>query len=153
MISHSAGDWIGFSLITALGGVGASYYLLDVVSGSVAKRWPVVTGRVTSSTIEQTPGRFGPGYKPRVKYTYAVDGVTYNGKRRRFDDDDYALKSSASSRLGRYIPGAEILVHYDPGDPSCSVLEPGTEWRTYYSIVFLGALFLIGLGLLLGYLH
>ena len=153
MIGHSAGDWIGFSIVTALGGVGASYYLLDVVSGSVAKRWPVVTGKVTTLTVEQTPGRFGSTYKPRVEYTYAVQGVTYTGNCRRFDDDGYASRSSASSRLGRYVLGAEIPVHYDPNDPSDSVLEPGTERRTYAYIVLLGALFLIGLGLLLGYLH
>ncbi len=151
MISHPASDWIGFSLATATGGAGASYYLLCVFSGSVAKRWPVVAGVVTSSTIQQTPSRLGSYYKPRVKYTYAVAGVTYTGNRRRFDDDDYAFKASATSRLAKYVPGAQIPVHYDPGDPSCSVLQPGTEWRTYSYIVFFGALLLVGLGLLFGY--
>jgi hypothetical protein len=153
MSSHSLSEWIGWSLATATGAAGTGCYLLSAISGSVDKRWPVVAGEVTSSRMEQTPSRLGHYYKPCVQYTYAVAGVTYTGNQRRFGDDDYAFKSSATSRLARYAPGTQIAVHYDPGDPSSSVLEPGNDWITYYAIVFFGAWFLIALALLLGYFH
>jgi uncharacterized protein DUF3592 len=153
MGSHSLSDWIGLSIATALGAAGVAYHLLAAISGAVAKRWPVVAGVVTSSTIEQIPSRFGHYYKPCVAYTYSVAGVTYTGKQRRFGDDDFEFKSSAASRLAKYTFGAQTPVHYDPDDPSTSVLEPGTESHTYIGIVFSGAWFLFALGALLGYLH
>jgi|SRR5947208_10554241 hypothetical protein len=152
MISYSLKDWIGLSLFTATGAAGTGYYLIDVISGSLARRWPALTGRVTSSRVEQIPGRFGSSYKPCVEYEYAVAGVTYSGDQRRFDDDAYMFKSSAAWRLVGYAPGTPIVVYYDPHDPSTSVLEPGTEWRTYSTILFFGAWFVFGLGALLGYL-
>ena len=153
MISHALNDWIFLSLATATGAAGTSYYLIDVISGSVARHWPAVTGRVTSSRVEQRPAlRFGSSYKPCVEYEFTVAEVSYKGDQLRFDDDDYAFKSSAAWRLVGYAPGAPIVVYYDPNDPSNSVLKPGSEWRTYGSILFFGALFVFGLGALLGYL-
>ncbi len=152
MISHSLNEWIGLGLATATGGAGTGYYLIQVISASRAKGWPVVTGTVTSSRVEQTPSlRLGPNYKPRVEYAYAIGGVTYRGDQLRFDDDPYAFRSSATSRLVGYAPGASIAVYYDPDDPSNSVLKPGSEWRTYSSIFFFAAWLILGLAALLGY--
>jgi uncharacterized protein DUF3592 len=153
MNSHSVYEWIGLSLATALGAVAFGDYLVSAISGLVARRWPVVAGVVTSSKIEQIPSRVGHYYKPCVEYTYSVADVTYTGNQRRFSDDDFAFKSSATSRLAKYASGVQVPVHYDPNDPSSSVLEPGNESSTYLGIVPCGAWFLFALALLLGYIH
>jgi len=152
MITHSLRDWIGLSLVTGTGGAGAVYYVLSVISDTVARRWPVVTGTVQSSRIEKVRSRFGSIYKLHIEYTYPVAGITYSSDQRRFDDDDYAYKS-ATSRLARYPVGAQVPVFYDPRDPSSSVLEPYPELQTYASIVFLSVMFVLGLGALIGYIH
>ena len=130
-------------------------YARRVLQGWAAKGWPVVVGTITSSAIEfhQGPVRQGRGYELNTSYSYSVAGTTYNGIRRAFDDLPYVFKVSATSRLGRYVVGAPVLVHYHPSDPPYSVLEPGAEWRTYAALALSIGMFAVGFGALLSFLH
>lgn len=57
---------------------------------------------------------------PAVTYSFSVGGVTYQGTRVSLGD---ISGKYAQEALARYPAGKNVTVHYDPADPSDSVLE------------------------------
>ncbi|PZR93967.1 MAG: hypothetical protein DI537_09045 [Stutzerimonas stutzeri] len=57
---------------------------------------------------------------PAVTYSFSVGGVTYQGTRVSLGDISGRYAQEA---LARYPAGRNVTVHYDPADPSDSVLE------------------------------
>ncbi|WP_091840629.1 DUF3592 domain-containing protein [Bosea lupini] len=57
---------------------------------------------------------------PAVTYSFSVGGVTYQGTRVSLGD---ISGKYAQEALARYPAGRNVTVHYDPADPSDSVLE------------------------------
>ena len=151
MIEHSLNGWILYSAFTVGGGAGLSYFIWSAIEGWTAMRWPTALGEVTSSVVERVPGgKLGPNYEPRLSYWYSVGGVRYTGDRVRFGDNVVSFEATARHRLAPYQTGTSIQVHYDPENPSRSVLSPGVNLRNYAYMVFMGGLFLVGLAALAG---
>jgi hypothetical protein len=109
------------------------------------RSWPSVAGTVLDSRVAGTRA-----FHPVVVYEYRVGSVTYRdstglhqpsfgGKRKRYD---VAVKAAAE-----YVPGMTVPVHYNPANPSESVLKISVYWADY-GITGVGAL-LVALGVCL----
>lgn len=112
------------------------------------RAWPTVRGRVTArTTIQPTDrGRTSPAafrWAPDVRYTYAVDGVEYEGDKTTLPWSSTGSKKAAEKVLAR-IPD-ETDVRYDPADPKTSCLwAPG---RGTVAIWAVGGIVVLLLGL------
>jgi hypothetical protein len=89
-----------------------------------ATRWHTAQGRIRAAHTEDHEALEGDISEPealRVRYVYEVEGRLYSGSRIFFGDR--LVPASASYYASRLDPGATVTVHYDPRDPSESVLE------------------------------
>ena len=106
--------------------------------------WPTTDGRITASRVERVK-RAGEGnatYTADITYEYSLDGRGFEGDRVWFGDNYSASDASAfRAAVARYPVGTAVKVHYDPAEPSESVLEPGPTWSG-------SMLYFIGLGLM-----
>ena len=89
---------------------------------SQVSQWPSTMGTVMMSTIEQRSSSEG-GYTdyPVVQYSYQVGGQTYQSM--RLAPGPEVGGSGARKVVGRYPAGAQVMVFYDPQNPSDAVLE------------------------------
>ncbi|HSG98850.1 MAG TPA: DUF3592 domain-containing protein [candidate division Zixibacteria bacterium] len=138
------------ALIGAL--VGAAGLALLVTAGSevsaeFARRgWPSVAGVVVESWVSADRAQ-----RPQVKYRYTVAGVEYTS----VDDLGVSGFGSQGNRaqtartvIGEYPPGGSVIVYYDPGEPSESLLRPSLRWAPLMRLT-VGALLLSAAGFLL----
>jgi hypothetical protein len=139
--------------------------ILNIVKGSASNDWPTTRGEVLTSEVqsrlETSDSSSGSGSRRRrktttttvywaeMKYSYVVEGVSFEGAR-----VDYGMESRSSKRtradeiVALYPVGEEVLVYYDPSDPSEAVLEPGVGADAFL-FPLIGVLFtLIGLVML-----
>ncbi len=87
--------------------------------GKESENWPTVQGSLVSESSSR------PKKKKRVHvfYEYQVNGLTYKNSRVNFRDD----KASKKKIRDRYKVGDALKIHYQPGNPEQSVLEPGAS--------------------------
>ena len=141
---------------TIIGGVMAYVGFDTYRDGQETESWTATSGRVLSSTIDEstrTTRRNGrtetkTTYTPEVTYEYTVDGVRYEGDSIRADDHGGG-SDRAYDLAGRYPEGSETTVYYDPESPADAVLMRGYETTQVYLFGGIGGLFgIIGLGML-----
>jgi len=131
--------------------LGIGVYLLS--SDSATKNWPTADGVVTSSKLEtntvQTKDiaghlRYRESRVPKVSYRYTVDGRQLEGSKLhrepRADDQGATV-------VARYPVGKAVKVHYDPKDPTSSVLEPETSVGGVVMTAIGGFFFLFGVAM------
>jgi Protein of unknown function (DUF3592) len=118
----------------AFGTAVALFALLVHRQASLAMKWPVVTGTIKLSDIEQYRAAPNDGstraqtmYQRRVSYTYTYNNISYSSAHARLASS----VASTSSWLVRksttdYQNGAIVKVWVNPGNPSESTLEPRT---------------------------
>lgn len=82
-------------------------------------------------------------YHLDMGYEYEVNGRRYEGHRVSFSawDPQYSLNLLNSWTAARYPAGTLASVHFDPLDPSRSVLEPGIQFSAWIAII-LGIIFI-----------
>jgi hypothetical protein len=105
------------------------------------RNWPTTAGVIVSAErakhTAQGPRRQSGSvtYEAKLRYSYRVNGVSYEGTRVSFGDFAGTSGSSqaASARLAQYAPGRAVTVYYQPRNPDVSVLETKVRWP---SIVF-----------------
>jgi hypothetical protein len=122
----------------AFGTVIALFALILHRQASLAMKWPVVTGTIKLSDIEQyRAARQDDGsgtrvmYQRRVSYTYQYNNITYTNAHATLASS----VASTSSWLVRksttdYKDGASVKVWVNPDNPSQATLEPraGFVW-------------------------
>lgn len=125
----------------AFGAFGTAIALFALVlhrQASLAKKWPVVPGRIKLSDIEQYRAvRYDDGsggrvmYQRRVSYTYKYNDLTYTNNHATLASS----VASTSSWLVRktttdYKDGASVKVWVNPANPSQATLQPraGFVW-------------------------
>lgn len=93
---------------------------------SVIASWPMTSGRVEVSEVT----KLGFHYWPKLRYSYDVAGVTYQGRNidwRDVSGSDIETGSrdteGPAHRLAPYRLGSQVTVHYDPAKPSRSVVD------------------------------
>ncbi len=113
------------------------------------RSWPSAQGQITERSLEHRTGAQGAGwvYTPAFRYTYAVDGVEYDGDTRKL-----AWKSGFSRRRAkrklREVPD-DVPVLYDPADPATSALQPPGHGDLWFWGAFGVALIALGIYLLI----
>jgi hypothetical protein len=122
-------------LVIAFGAFGCVIALFALAlqkQASLAKKWPVVTGTIQVSGLEQyraaqSDGRRGQVmYQRKVSYTYSYDGNSYTSMQA-------SLASNVASSSGwlvskftnAYRDGAAVKVWVNPDNPSEATLEQG----------------------------
>jgi hypothetical protein len=95
-----------------------------------AARWPQTTGRIVSSTVEHYRERVGGRsgtlvtfYEAVVEYAYTVNSREFHSTQLSFGGKVAGSKELAEEKAARYPPGSEVVVHYDPKNPSHAVLD------------------------------
>lgn len=150
--------------------LGAVFALVGVPMISLAMRtfaldltiatWPRTQGVVQSSHVESWEQRYRDqdGYdqtrtaaRPRVTYTYTVDGRALEGTCIHRNDDTSIDKSAAQRDIDKYPAQRQVSVLYDPSDPRTAYLEVRRSIGGVILFAF-GGLW-IALGLLLTVLH
>ena len=119
-----SGMVIGFG---AFGLIVALFALMTPKQASMAKRWPVVSGTIKLSELEeyreaagddgrQRPEMFGR----RVSYAYSYQNVSYTNECARVASES---PSVSAKMMSRYQDGAVVEVHVNPDNPSEATLD------------------------------
>ncbi len=89
---------------------------------AVVSTWPSTMGTVITSFLEQrSDSEGGTTNYPVVQYSYQVGGQTYQSSKRAPGME--VGGTGAGSVVARYPAGAQVMVFYDPQNPSDAVLE------------------------------
>jgi len=121
-------QWLLIAALTLL--FGSVFWGLRVAQAtrttfSQAAAWPVVTGTIIESRIVD---RGGPErYCPFVRYAYDLGGTVFHASRIAQLPGDPSLCSRAQETAAHLVQAypveRRVPVHYDPAEPSRSVLE------------------------------
>jgi hypothetical protein len=116
-----------------------------------AANWSSTMGTVTFSTVERRRSGDSTASYPVVHYTYQVMGQLLQG--RRIMPGPETGGSWAHKVVQRYPAGAQVMVYYDPNNPSDAVLERGMPGyiRWLWVALVLTDIFLCGLGIFLAF--
>jgi hypothetical protein len=90
---------------------------------AAVSQWPSTLGTVSMSTLEQRRSSDNNGYTnyPVVQYSYQVGGQLYQGM--KIAPGMEVGGSGAGNVVARYPAGAQVMVFYNPQNPSDAVLE------------------------------
>jgi len=118
-----------------------------------AAEWSSTMGTVISSTIVwRRRSEGGSVAYPSVQYNYKVMGQTLQGG--RIMPGPPVGGSGAKKIVARYAAGAQVMVYYDPNNPSDALLERDmprhVKWL--WITLVLVDVFLCGLGAFLTYI-
>jgi hypothetical protein len=88
-------------------------------------------------------------YEPVIEYSYRVDGREYHSTQIAFGGKLAGSEELAQAKAARYPQGADVVVHYDPKNPSNAVLDAKVAYAKPLLVValvfFALALFFSGL--------
>jgi hypothetical protein len=108
--------------------------------------WSTANGSIISSDvrneIKNSNGRSSTVYFPRVAYQYIVGNNSFISDRISFGDYGSGSESRAIGIAGKYPMGSQVTVHYNPSDPSQSVIETGVNFGAYLNPA-IGLIFVI----------
>jgi hypothetical protein len=82
-----------------------------------SQSWPVVTGRVTSTSTRLEKRGDQPFHAGEIVYAYLVGEREYTGSWKRY----FILHSRVEGWLGGYPEGHPLVIHYNPELPGDSV--------------------------------
>ena len=146
--SNPIGEII-IGLLMALGGAWVfGRELLIWHDASAARGWAVTSGLVERSdgSCTGSMSRYGGGRSctMRGRYTYEVLSKPYVGHRFTFDDINVGPHRTLDSLVRRFWPGTQVVVYYDPNDPSSAVLDRSNRFNIWMTM---GGGFLLIVGL------
>lgn len=99
--------------------------------------WPSVPGVIVSSSYEPSRGgKVMRSCRAWFRYRYEVGGHALVNGTSRLGSSCRALEDEVAS----YPPGREVLVYYDPDDPSDTVLNPHEHGVSWGMDIFIGVL-------------
>jgi hypothetical protein len=126
-----------------LAGIG----LVDAWRGMASRNWPSAEGKIVNLSITEVDSRHAPWMRPDLEYDYRVNGKDYRGDMWRFDAGyPFCGYDETYGAARRYTNAGAVEIHYRPGNPSISVLEPG--FRLAIFLPLLGGVFLIAIAFL-----
>ena len=125
----------------------------DIPTMIVSPGWPTTDGTIISRRIvgqrfKQYDDTFYTNFDVYIRYQYSVSGISYSSLSVNAIDTPFYPSSIAN----RYPAGKDVIVYYNPNDPSEAVLEPGfvSIFKAFdvFSYLFFGVgLFFIFLGI------
>jgi hypothetical protein len=90
-----------------------------------AQDWPGTMGVVTMSTIQIRHTGRSRSEVPVVGYQYQVNGQSYTGGTIKAGEQYFSVRlyGDAQKTIEIYPVGAQVMVYYNPANPSESALE------------------------------
>ena len=89
---------------------------------AAVQTWSSTMGTVLASYLERrSSGKSGSTNYPVVQYSYQVGGQSYQGA--KIAPGMEVGGTGAGKVVNRYPQGAQVMVFYDPNNPSDAVLE------------------------------
>ena len=88
---------------------------------AVVSQWPSTMGNVVASRVEHRSSSDGSTDYPVIQYSYQVGGQSYQGM--KLAPGPEVGGTGARKVVGRYPAGAQVMVFYNPQNPSDAVLE------------------------------
>jgi hypothetical protein len=119
-------------LILTVGIIGFVFVILNVIFLAIiffmrrrmaaVSQWPSTMGTVNTSYLERRSSSEG-GYTnyPVVQYSYQVGGQAYQGM--KIAPGPEVGGTGAGKVVARYPSGAQVMIFYNPQNPSDAVLE------------------------------
>jgi hypothetical protein len=126
------GDIMRTELILTVGIIGFVFLILNVIFPAIiffmrrrmatVSQWPSTMGTVNNSYLERRHSSEGGSTDyPVVEYSYQVGGKAYQGMKIAPGPD--VGGTGAGKVVARYPAGAQVMVFYNPQNPSDAVLE------------------------------
>jgi uncharacterized protein DUF3592 len=102
---------------------------------AVVGQWPSTMGTVVMSTIEQRSSEDGYTDYPVIQYSYQVAGQSYQSMKRAPGPE--VGGTGARKVVANYPAGAQVMVFYNPQNPSDAVLErkAPAQWLMWLLLV------------------
>jgi uncharacterized protein DUF3592 len=102
---------------------------------AAVSQWPSTMGSVIRSTLEQRSSDDGYVDYPVVQYSYQVGGQPYQGM--KLAPGPEVGGTGAGKIVARYPEGAQVMVFYNPQNPSEAVLErkAPAQWLLWLILV------------------
>jgi len=119
--------------------VGSSFVYFGIKSYQneiATESWPQTEGIIISSDIYSSSGDHSTTYGANIVYQYQVNGINYTSDDVSSADFSSSDSSHAQRIINKYYVGKNVIVYYNPSNPSDAVLEPGTTWISYIIILF-----------------
>ena len=88
---------------------------------AAVSQWPSTMGSVIMSTLDRRSSDDGYTDYPLVQYSYQVGGQAYQGM--KIAPGPEVGGTGAGKVVARYPAGAQVMVFYNPQNPSEAVLE------------------------------
>jgi hypothetical protein len=104
---------------------------------ATVSQWPSTIGIVTMSRVETRSTSDGYTDYPSVQYAYQVEGQSYQGA--KLAPGPEVGGSGAGKVVAKYPAGTQVMIFYNPQNPSETVLErkaPGLWIMWLLLIVF-----------------
>ena len=106
-------------------------YFSDLASFSSAD------GKIVSSSTYTSTWKRKTYYYYSIEYEYIVNGKNYRSDEITFNHNYSIDQEFAQTYISKYPVGKKVTVHYDPHDPSFSVLEPEKNGDSALDLFFL----------------
>jgi len=102
---------------------------------ATVSQWPSTMGTVVMSTVETRSTSDGYTDYPVVQYSYQINGQMYQGY--KLAPGPEVGGSGARKVAAKYPSGAQVMVFYDPQNPSDAVLErkAPAQWLMWLMLV------------------
>lgn len=112
--------------------------------------WSSAMGTVLASYLERRHSNDGSTNYPVVQYSYQVGGQTYQGA--KIAPGMEVGGTGAGRVVEKYPEGAQVMVFYDPNNPSDAVLEKKApaQWLMWLLLVIFDAM-LCGMAIAFGF--
>ena len=114
--------------------LGVIYFMRKKMAA--VSQWPSTMGTVMASTIEwRSSSEGGSTAYPVVQYSYQVNGQAYQSY--KLAPGPEVGGTGAKKVVARYPAGAQVMVFYDPQNPSDAVLErkAPAQWLMWLILV------------------
>lgn len=138
-MSRVLGYLFVFAFLSGFVGIGVAtigYGTYGVIQAKRAATWPTTQAEIEACKTQSHQNSKGSSYACEVDYHYQVDGNSYHGDRIAFGYSSTNYERPHKQIERHLKKGRYVQVHYNPQDPSQSVLSTGTSANTWLPIVF-----------------
>ncbi len=123
----SPGCVVGFFSIFALFGLAflIPFFILPLARSLRAQSWPAVPCTIVESAVGVHGDSDGDTYSIDVRYTYELNGRTYEGTRYKFFGGSSSGREAKQAVIDQLPPGTHAACYVDPRDPASAVIDRG----------------------------
>ncbi|MBM3459957.1 MAG: DUF3592 domain-containing protein [Armatimonadetes bacterium] len=127
---------LGFSVFYLIGIVLLWSAVASARESTRAAAWPTTPATITSLELSEKSDSDGSAYEVKVRYTYTVHKVTYEGDCLAFGYAGSSGRESHDEIHRRLKEAKAVAVRYDPANPSVSCLSFGLHRSILLRLAF-----------------